>query len=62
MAEPDGTGSEAEPAPLVAFLAGFVAVVVALAVIVTVAWLVTQRFTPHPQPVSTQVTVTPSHR
>ena len=44
--------------PVVAFLAGFVAVVVVLAVVVTAAWLLTQQVAPAPQPVATVVTPT----
>ncbi len=44
--------------PLVAFLAGFVAVVVVLAVVVTAAWLLTQQVAPAPRPVSSEVTPT----
>jgi hypothetical protein len=58
MSEPDGTRSGAEVSPLVAFLAGFVAVAVVLAVVVTMAWLLTQQVAPAPQPVSTTVTPT----
>ena len=46
----------AEASPLVAFLAGFVAVVVILAVLVTAAWLLTQQVAPPPRPVSSEVT------
>lgn len=46
----------AEASPLVAFLAGFVAVVVLLAVAVTAAWLLTQQVAPAPRPVSSDVT------
>lgn len=47
----------AEASPLIAFLAGFVAVVVVLAVLVTAAWLLTQQVAPPPpRPVSSDVT------
>jgi hypothetical protein len=46
----------AEASPVIAFLAGFVAVVVVLAVLVTAAWLLTQQVAPAPRPVSSNVT------
>lgn len=54
MAEPDRQPSLAEASPLVAFLAGFVAVVVVLAVAVTASWLLT-RPAPPPRPVSSNI-------
>jgi hypothetical protein len=57
MTEPDTGRSVAEASPLIAFLAGFVAVVVVLAVLVTAAWLLTQQVAPPPpRPVSSEVT------